>query len=397
MNEFAFCGEVPPSKSLLNRWLLLRDYAPTLQIEGESNADDVQLMKEGLKNLHRGSPVNCGAAGMVLRFLCLRASRLPGTHVLSGTNRLMARPHTELFHLLEQLNVPFQAEGRRIIITGGDWQLTNQTLVMNPSETSQFASAVLLNCWNLPEPLTLQWQGAFASQAYFRMSLAVAAVAGMTYEMMAQKIFIPAYQKLALQSVSVEADLSSTFALAAIAVVAGAAEFVNFPYQSVQPDLVFVDLLQKMNVRFEFTPTSLKIFRSPNLTALHADLNDCPDLFPVLAVLCARATGTSRLTGAAHLRFKESDRLKKTTELLDLMKVSYVLLPDGLEIEGQPLVNRWTRPSLSVVRSFDPDQDHRLAMAAHVANWSGAHVEILNRQVVNKSFPGFWDLAGVVP
>ncbi|MCB0351832.1 MAG: 3-phosphoshikimate 1-carboxyvinyltransferase, partial [Bdellovibrionales bacterium] len=81
MNNFNFSGELPASKSIMNRALIAGSYNPNLKILGDSNCDDVRLMKNGLRSLVTGQPIDCGHAGTVLRFLALRASRIPGRHV----------------------------------------------------------------------------------------------------------------------------------------------------------------------------------------------------------------------------------------------------------------------------------------------------------------------------
>lgn len=114
-----------------------------------------------------------------------------------------------------------------------------------------------------------------------------------------------------------------------------------------------------------------------------------PDLFPVLAVLCARAQGESKLSDLLHLSVKESDRLQNTIHLLERLGRKTTLQGTTLLIEGEsaPFEGHGI---------FDPDQDHRMAMAAQVANLYGTKFEILNPEVVEKSYPQFWQhLAGV--
>jgi 3-phosphoshikimate 1-carboxyvinyltransferase len=120
----------------------------------------------------------------------------------------------------------------------------------------------------------------------------------------------------------------------------------------------------------------------------HWNLRNSPDLFPVLAVLCSFAEGRTILFGAPHLAFKESNRIEKTAELLRLSGCAVEAQDDGIAIFGNSLRNR-------VGFTFDPDQDHRLAMAAGILMLMGFPIQLSNSNVVDKSFPEFWQYIGM--
>jgi len=108
------------------------------------------------------------------------------------------------------------------------------------------------------------------------------------------------------------------------------------------------------------------------------------DEFPVLAILAARAEGVTRITGAAELRVKESDRIRVLVENLRAVGVEAEELSDGLEIEGgdHPLTGR-----------ISSHHDHRIAMAFGVLGaLEGNRIEIDGADVADVSFPGFWNL-----
>ena len=108
----------------------------------------------------------------------------------------------------------------------------------------------------------------------------------------------------------------------------------------------------------------------------------------MLAVLCARAQGESRLSGLSHLAAKESDRLQGTIRLLERLGRKTAVIGDVLTIFGNK--DFFTASGL-----YDPDQDHRMAMAAQAANFYGASFKIETPQVTKKSFPHFWKNVGV--
>jgi 3-phosphoshikimate 1-carboxyvinyltransferase len=108
------------------------------------------------------------------------------------------------------------------------------------------------------------------------------------------------------------------------------------------------------------------------------------DEIPVLAVLAARAEGTTKIRGAGELRLKESDRIRALAENLRSIGIDVDEMEDGLEIQGTD------RPLTGSVRAFG---DHRIAMAFGVLGAQpGNEIEIDDRDVAAVSFPGFWEL-----
>jgi len=200
-------------------------------------------------------------------------------------------------------------------------------------------------------------------------------------------VLIPAHSKIQARHYRIESDLSSSFAIAAYAALNGEATFLNFPFQSLQPDKVFVKILEKMGAGVEIKPDQVRIFKKSSLHGVHWSLRDCPDLFPVLSTLCAFAKGPSRLDGAPHLVFKESNRIQKTAEILSHMGVATEILSDGMEIHPPQNLVIPSRPF-----DYDTDHDHRLAFAAALLRSQSYPIQILHPEVVNKSFPEFWDI-----
>lgn len=389
-SSFQFRGTIPASKSILNRLLIIRSYEPLLEIRGDSNADDVQKMKGALRSLELGDVADCGAAGTTLRFLALKAARNPGRHILKGTPRLFARPQGELIQVIEQLGCRVEMASDRMIIEGEGWKVPSDGLEVPRGVSSQFASAVVLNAWSLDQPLRMHFSGDRVSESYFAMTLEIVRRAGLNWQREKDDLVLPAGARIQVSGFECEIDVSSAFAVAALAVASGGrAEIENWPGQeSLQPDSVFPEILLEMGCDVSIRDRVLTVSRLKDqvLRPIRRDLREMPDLFPVLGVLCALADGSSALTGAPHLAHKESSRISKTAELLRLMGAEVIERPDGMEIRGG-------RSFPSERCTFDPDHDHRLAMAAAVARSAGVDVEILHRDVVNKSFPDFWSIA----
>jgi 3-phosphoshikimate 1-carboxyvinyltransferase len=114
------------------------------------------------------------------------------------------------------------------------------------------------------------------------------------------------------------------------------------------------------------------------------DVSQCPDLFPVLAVVAAAREGESRFVGVRRLRLKESDRLAAMEELLRGFGVEVAVGGEWFAVKGRG-------PQFRGGIAVDPRNDHRIAMAAAVAATIAAGpVTILNPGCTAKSYPGFF-------
>jgi 3-phosphoshikimate 1-carboxyvinyltransferase len=400
--SFSFLGQIPASKSLMNRALILKSFYPDFDVIGESKADDVALMEEGIRRLKNAYEIQCGHAGTVLRFLALRCSREVGQHILVGEKRLFERPQEDLFKIFRQLSVKAEIKSltdkkSALVISSEGWKLQGNTLHVSLQKSSQFASAVLLSCWDLPQQLYLRFdiknKENILSNSYLDMTKSFLTSMGMFIKGSGDELSIGAQQRPKRQSYHVEPDMSTAAAVAALGVVGGNAKILNFPVDSLQPDYIFPTFLAEMGVDIDFKSRE-KISRlcvakpKLGLKSIRLNLKDNPDLFPVMAVLCALAKGESSLRGAAQLNHKESNRITKVSELLRKIKRPHKTYEDGIEIFG-------VLASEKESFQYETDQDHRLAMAAGILKLAGYDIEVINPEVVNKSFPEFWSLLQV--
>lgn len=388
MSHLNFVGSLPASKSLMNRALLVQSYFPTLEVVGQSECDDVKKMKQAVLDLQAHKEIDCGEAGTVLRFMALRASRQPGIWKLTGSPRLFQRPQEDLVFILDQLGVRCQLLTDSILIHSEGWKKSLIPISIHRERSSQFASAVLLNSWNLPFSLEFEFKGHGLSEGYWQMSVEMAKALGMIIEKKREHFNIPAKQVVKQTSYTVEIDYSSAFVVAAAAALGGQVEITNCNEHSFQPDYKFIEMLKAMGVPIALRGSSLQVSSVKEMRGREFHLADCPDLFPVLAVLCCFAKGESKLLGAPQLAHKESHRIEKTAELLKLAGALIEQKKDGLIIQGLPAT--WKpRPFV-----FDPDSDHRMAMAAAILRFRSFPVKVVKPEVVNKSFPEFWKILG---
>ena len=257
-----------------------------------------------------------------------------------------------------------------------------------PAITSQYASALVLNSWRFDRDLYFSLNQNPVSFAYFKMTLNFVRSLGMKVEGEEMEYCIPKNQKVKVFSFKPEQDKSCLFALAALGALKGQCLLKPWEDSSLQPDGVFPEVLNSLGVKIEEEKDTLKIHGDSSLKPLNFDLRSRPDLFPVLAVLCSHAEGVSRLSGIRHQAFKESNRLKEIRKLLKLSGIKTEKEGDTLLIFG--------RKKLSSVQAFDFEcsKDHRIAMAAALMKKCGSPVQLIGKEAVNKSFPGFFDCIG---
>ncbi len=204
--------------------------------------------------------------------------------------------------------------------------------------------------------------------------------------------------RLAPLDMDVPGDFSSAaFFLAWAALAGGAAPLTARAVGLNATRTGLLPVLARMGVEIEVHPRraaggepvgDLRVAARANpLRSVQVGRGEVPgmiDEIPVLAVLAARAEGVTRITGAAELRVKESDRLAALAVNLRRIGVEVEELPDGLEIEGT------RRPLSGVVECF---HDHRIGMAFGVLGQTpGCDIRVDDPRVSEVSFPGFWEL-----
>ena len=196
----------------------------------------------------------------------------------------------------------------------------------------------------------------------------------------------------------IEGDWSGAANFLVAGAIFGDVEVEGLDTQSLQADISIMDILMDAGASMSQlegdTPTTgtLHVTRAP-LCAFDTDLNNCPDLFPIVAVLAAFCPGTSRIRGVERLRHKETDRAAAIVDMLTRMGVPVSVEEDEMTVEGMGLPQRLLTGNLLKGGKFTSHGDHRMVMALKVASLGAdSPVEIDDTTCVTKSFPGFLDL-----
>ena len=197
----------------------------------------------------------------------------------------------------------------------------------------------------------------------------------------------------------IEGDWSSAANFLVAGAVFGRVELTGLDTKSLQADLSIMDILMEAGASLsqlgDDDPKGLIHVQRAPLSAFEVDAANCPDLFPIVAVLAAFCEGTSRIAGVGRLANKESDRGKAILEMLTKMGVNAKIAGDKLIVDGHSLARRALTHTLLRGGSYTSHHDHRMVMALRVAGiGADSPIEIDDTQCVAKSFPTFGELFG---
>lgn len=209
-------------------------------------------------------------------------------------------------------------------------------------------------------------------------------------------------QKYKAADIDLEGDWSAAANFLVAGAVFGRAELSGLDTTSLQADLSIMDILMDAGAslsQLDGDRGNITVQRAP-LRAFQVDASNCPDLFPITAVLAAFCQGTSRIAGVGRLANKESDRAKAILEMLTRMGVKAEISGDELVVEGHTLTRRLLAaksgsdaPGLLRGGLYTSHHDHRMVMALKVASLGAdSPITIDDEACVAKSFPQFGDI-----
>ena len=209
-------------------------------------------------------------------------------------------------------------------------------------------------------------------------------------------------QKYKAAEIDLEGDWSAAANFLAAGAIFGKVELQGLDTTSLQADLSIMDILMDAGAslsQLDGDKGNITVQRAP-LKAVNADASNCPDLFPIIAVLAAFCQGTSRFAGVGRLANKESDRAKAITGMLEQMGVKAYIEGDEMVIEGHTLAQRLLgADGVGLLKggSYTSHHDHRMVMALKVASLGAdSPIVIDDEDCVAKSFPQFHKLFEII-
>jgi len=328
------------------------------------------------------SDLFCRESAATFRFMLALRTRIPGSCRLVPGDTLARRPVKPLLAALSQLgaDVFYNEKDASVSVRGG--RLPGGLVSLPGDISSQFVSALLLAAPMATGPVSIRLSSPAQSRAYLLMTLETMKHFGVTVDYgdkLGEFQIRPQAYRPAVYTV--EGDWSSAAFLLAAGALSGEVTVTNLNTASLQSDTRIAELLQTMGAPVtQNEDGSLTVSRA-SLRSLEADLNECIDLLPVMAVLAAAARGTSRFSGIARARLKESDRVAAVREGLSRLGIATEEETDVLSVTG----------GTAGEAIIDSRQDHRIAMAFAVLGTQRGNLSIDGAECVAKTFPAFWE------
>ncbi|BFM48034.1 3-phosphoshikimate 1-carboxyvinyltransferase [Marinomonas sp. THO17] len=403
--------QIPGSKSLSNRILLLATLAKgTTKITNLLDSDDIRHMLNSLTKLgvhyrleDQGTtcileglagPIKAdkadlflGNAGTAMRPLTAALCLGEGEFLLHGEPRMHERPIGDLVDALQSLGVDIQYQGEvnypPLLIKANGLQGGEVSIKGNIS--SQFLTAILMSAPLAKQDLTIKVDGELVSKPYIDITLHAMKQFGVEVENQNYQAFIVKGQQT-YQSpgvIMVEGDASSaSYFLAAAAIAGGKIKVHGVGTDSIQGDVKFAEVLEKMGAKITYGPTWIEA-EHDTLKGVDLDMNHIPDAAMTIATTALFAEGTTSIRNIYNWRVKETDRLSAmATELKKL----------GAEVvEGEDFITVTPVKQLKHA-AIDTYNDHRIAMCFSLVAFSDTPVTINDPGCTSKTFPTYFDL-----
>ena len=403
------------SKSESNRALIIQALCDeNFEIKNLAEAEDTKVLQKLLNVIchpersRRVEKLNVKLAGTVMRFMTAYLSIQDKKYVLTGEQRMKERPIKILVDALRDLgaNINYvEKEGCPPIEIIGT-ELKGSNVQLDGSVSSQYISALLMIAPTLKNGLQIEFEGELISKPYVDMTISMMQYFGAAVDREGSSLKVKS-GKYVTKDFIVEADWSAASYWYSMVALAKEAEITLYGLkkESLQGDAVVAEIYKKFGVETTYLDGGIRLtkichsdsdsYRSIKKTNFEIDFTHCPDIAQTVAVTCAALNLNAKLTGLKTLRIKETDRIAALYK--ELNKLDFNVEVDGDDM----LINRHSCESRK--REFSeanlPDwsnaqiktyNDHRMAMAFAPLSLI-APISIENPEVVNKSYPKFWE------
>ena len=400
---------MPASKSIANRELVLSaiaDGRSRLDLGTLDPGDDVRAMRQALASLgydidwdqtfqvtirgaerlpHAVGPVQAGEAGTVARFALALAALADGETRIDGSERLRRRPLAPLVSALGALGATTDADGLPLTVKG---PIRGGPVAVPGSESSQFASALLLVAPRTERGIDLEITGSLVSAPFVDLTIAALRRRGVTVEAPTVDRISIKPQRVKARSLEIPGDATAaTYPAAAAAICGGSVTVENVDAHEVrggQGDVRFFSILEEMGCGVSRGKGSVTVRRVGALQGVVANVRDCSDVFPSLAVVATQCETRTELGGIAHTRLQESDRIRAVADGINALGGRATAYADSIRIEPAPLHDG----------TVDAHGDHRVAMAFSILGLQVPGVAIEGADSVSKTFPDFFAMLG---
>ncbi|MFL5241936.1 MAG: 3-phosphoshikimate 1-carboxyvinyltransferase [Gemmataceae bacterium] len=327
-----------------------------------------------------------GNSGTTMRFLSAMVCLGHGRYRLDGIPRMRERPIGDLLAALQQLGVNAISERNDgcppvVVQTDG---LPGGKLTIRGKVSSQFLSGLLLAAPYARDDVGIEIQGPMVSRPYVEMTLGMMDDWGLpVIRNAAKSSFRVSGRQRPVGGMRywVEPDATAaSYFFAAAALAPGQIAVSRLNRKSLQGDVVFVDVLEKMGCQVDRRAGSIIVQGAP-LHGINVDMNDISDTVMTLAAVACFAEGPTTIRNVAHIRHKETDRLTALAAELRRVGAGVEEFADGLTIIPRPLHGA----------EIETYNDHRMAMSMALIGLKVPGIVIKNPGCVAKTYPGFFD------
>lgn len=393
---------LPGSKSLTNRAVLLAALASAPSTVGlPLRSRDTTLMLQALRALGttidddgeqwhvvpgewtRDAHVDCGLAGTVMRFVPPVAGLSTGDISFDGDAHMRNRPVGEVLTALATLGLDIDDAGRGGLpfTVRGRGHVPGGAVTIDASTSSQFVSALLLAGPRYEQGVEVRHVGQpVPSLPHIEMTVAVLREHGIEVDDTEANRWTVSPGTVRPVDRTIEPDLSNAAPFVGLAAATGSTVTVrDWPTTTTQAGDALRSILASMGCAIRLTEDGLTVTGPSRLQGVDLDLHDVGELTPAIAALCALAETPSHLSGIAHIRTHETDRLAALATELNGLGASVEEHHDGLTIRPTPLHGG----------TFHTYADHRMAHAGVIIASAVDDVLVEDIATTSKTFPDF--------
>lgn len=389
--------DLPASKSISNRALIIHALSGGSTLpENLSDCDDTSVIIDALRTMPE--KINIKAAGTAMRFMTAYLSVTPGTHILTGTERMKHRPIGILVDALRTLGANIEYIGEEgyppLRITGST--LKGGLLEIHGNVSSQYISALLMIGPMLKDGLTLRLLDHIISRPYIDLTLWMMGEFGAEAEWTSADTITVNPKPYKSRDYFIENDWSGASYWYEILALNGDPEseirLTGLMDGSKQGDSITRYIFSLLGVKTKLQskkagiPQTITLKKNGHcVPKLEYDFVNCPDLAQTFVVACAAMNIPFHFTGLSTLKIKETDRIEALKT--EMRKLGYVVK----DIDGSELLWDGERCEPSLEQGIDTYEDHRMALAFAPYAMKHNGLVINNPQVVTKSYPHYWD------
>ncbi len=388
VNNFYGNIKICGSKSESNRLLILKAMFPKIKLNNISNSDDTKTIIKALKSSKK--KIDIHHAGTAMRFLTAYYAFQSKKEVfLTGSKRMRERPIKILVEALREIGALIsyhEKDGFPPLLIRSSRPSKN-FIKLSSSISSQYISALMLIAPKIPNGLIIEMSGKMTSMSYIKMTQFILEDIGVNVKFNKKKISITNKLNIDSKTVKVESDWSSAsyfFSIVALSKDSNI-RLSSFKKNSLQGDSSLINIYKELGVCSKFENDALILNKQTNFTFpkhIKLDLIDSPDIAQTIAVSCFGLGISCDLFGLHTLKIKETDRLYALKKELMKLGADVYSTENSFHLKSSDKINQNI-----IISTYD---DHRMAMAFAPLSIK-TPLEIENPDVVNKSYPNFWN------